>query len=172
MEHPPSATTLGRFVLATVALTATAALGGCAAITETEEVPPTEKEATNVGVNAEIGAIEAENLLIISSEKGAPGRLLGNVYTSADEPLEVTFSDSDEEIVITVSPGADEPNREGYDFEANEHVFETTDDRPGGLVEVSVVAAEDSEVLSIPVLDGSLDQYRPYLPESGVEPAP
>ena len=63
-------------------------------------------------------------------------------------------------------------NREGYDFEANEHVFETADDRPGGLVEVSVVAAEDSEVLSIPVLDGSLDQYRPYLPESGVEPAP
>ncbi|MFC0678429.1 hypothetical protein ACFFGH_11330 [Lysobacter korlensis] len=136
-------------------------VAGCA---ETADLPPEEKDAINAGRNAEVGVVSADNLLLISTAEEEPGRLLGLLTTTSGEPVEVTFADADEEITVTVDP-SDAEAPDGYSFEENEHIFRTSEAPPGALAEITVSVEGESEELRIPVLDGSLERYRPFVPE-------
>lgn len=139
-------------------------LAGCGP--EAQDIPPEEKEAIAVGVNADIGEVEMLSLMLVSSGESEPGRLLGTVSNKAGSTLEVTFSDADDRLTVTVKGG------EEYGFDTHPAVFNTVSGIPGDLVPVTVESGADSKELDIPVVDGTLDQYRPYLPtEEPVSPA-
>lgn len=155
-----------RVRLATLALAAMGAtsMAGCS---EGDETPPGgDLDAINNGENVEIGAVSAENLLIVTSAENEPGRLLGRLITAAEEPVDVTFTDQDDEITVTLNrePYREDPGGE-YSLEENPHLFDTTDAPPGALASITISVDGQTEDVNVPVFDGSLEYYRPFVPE-------
>lgn len=127
-----------------------------------EQYGPDDWPALANGIDAEIATVELRSFLIISTEEGAPGRFLGTIVNNSDDPTTVVLADDDEDVTIDV------PGGELYHFSEHQDGFETVGENPGGrLAMIVAVGPETEEVLPI-VLDGSLEQYRPYLP-SGTE---
>ena len=141
-------------------LAATIALGlaGCAG-------PPEEDwNAIANGTDADVGAVEVRSLLIVSSAENRPGRLLGTLFNTTEKPVEVTLSDDDDSVTVQLEAQAD------YGFDTNPAVFSSIADIPGSRVPVTVTVESSSEKLSTPVLDGTLQAYRPYLPTATPSP--
>lgn len=122
------------------------------------ETGPEGSAATAVGVDADVGPMQVRSLLIVSSDEGKPGRLLGMLFNTSDKPTEVTIADEDDRVTITVDGGGE------YGFDTNPAVLSTVSEIPGSRVPITVTVASESEELLAPVLDGTLDPYRPYLP--------
>lgn len=132
-------------------------LAGCSFL-PSEEYGPDDRPAVANGIDAEIAAVELRSFLIISTAEDEPGRFLGTIFNNSDEPATVVFADENEEVAITV------PDSGVYHFSENQDGFETVGDIPGARLEMTVsVGSEHEEILPI-ILDGSLDQYRPFLP--------
>lgn len=117
-----------------------------------------------VGVNADVGRIEVRSLLIVSAAEAGPGRFLGSLFTSSQEPVEVTIADQDDDVVITVEGGAT------HQFDSNPAVLASVSDIPGSRVPLTVTAGTHTAELQVPVLDGTLDQNPPYLPTASQSP--
>jgi hypothetical protein len=133
------------------------ALGGCS-LAPTEEIPPEEKESIAIGANTSVGALEARSLLLVSTEEGAPGRVLGTIFNSTDEDIEVTIADDDDEVAVTV------PARGLVALEEDSVLIESVSERPGSFVPLTLTAeSADTEIL-VPVRDGSLEQFEPFVP--------
>ena len=150
---------LNRRVVSCAAALAFVAAGliGCAA--EVEDPPPGEKEAINLGVNAEVGPVSVEDLLVVTRGESEPGRFVGLLLNSSDEAVEVTISDDDDEVTIELAAGQE------YGFDANPTVIDSVDGRPGSRTVVTVTVGSEREQVDIPVRDGSLEYLEPYLPE-------
>lgn len=146
----------GAAIAAASALT-TAALTGCALL-PSEQYGPDDWPALANGIDAEIATVELRSFLIISTDEGEPGRFLGTIVNNSDDQASVVFADDDEEVTIAV------PGREFYNFSENQDGFETVAEIPGARLAMTVtVGSETEEVIPI-ILDGSLEQYRQFLP--------
>ncbi len=110
------------------------------------------------GVNGDAGPVEIRSLLIVSTEAGKPGRLLGTLVNDSEEEVNVVISDSDDTISVSL------PAKGSYPFDTQPATLDTVADIPGSLVSVSVEAGTAQADLEVPVMDGSLKEYRPYLP--------
>lgn len=139
--------------VAASALVMALGLAGCS------EPAEEELDAIAVGENGSVGSVKLLSVLLVSENEGEPGRLLGTLDNETDEPLEVTLSDEDDSVTVTV--GADDQ----YPFNSNEALFSTAGDAPGANTTITVEADGETTELTIPVLDGTLERYRPYLPE-------
>ena len=147
---------------AAVVTTAALALSGCSFISGGPEYGPDDYPAIANGLDAHIGTVEIRSFLIVSTGEGEPGRFLGTVFNDSGDPATVTFADDDEEVTVTVSGG------ESRDFSEDPEGLETVGENPGSLVPMTVsVGSETEEILPI-ILDGSLEQYRQYLPSGNV----
>ncbi len=116
-------------------------------------------EVVAAGAEAEVGPIEIAGMVLVSRDEGKPGRLLGTLFNNSDADVEVTLADEDDEVTVTVEASGD------LGFDTNPHTFETVAQIPGSLVPVTVTAGEESTEVQVPVMNGSLERYRPYLPE-------
>lgn len=74
-------------------------------------------------------------------------------------PVEITIADEDESFTLVI------PAEEEFPLDRKEVIFETVGDRPGALTPIPATAEEETLELSIPVRDGTLECYVPYLPE-------
>lgn len=128
-------------------------LSGCSS-----EIPPYEKEAVNLGTNSTVGSVEIENLLLVTDEKGQPARLIGVLLNGSESNVEVVLADDDDEVTIALEPG------QQYAFQEKLTVFETADEIPGALSDVSATVGDESEMMRIPVRNGSLNWLEPYVP--------
>lgn len=145
----------GAAVAAASALTA-AALTGCALL-PSEQYGPDDWPAVANGIDAEIAPVELRSFLIISTAEGEPGRFLGTIVNNSDDQASVVFADDDEEVTIAV------PGGEFYHFSENQDGFQTVSVIPGARLTMTVaVGSETEEVVPI-ILDGSLEQYRPFV---------
>lgn len=115
--------------------------------------------AIAVGENGSVGSVDLLSVLLVSSAEGEPARLLGTLDNESDQSVEVTISDADDEVVIAVDPG------EQFSLLHNETIFETVGDAPGANTTVTAESGGETIELLVPVLDGTLEQYRPYVPE-------
>lgn len=116
------------------------------------------------GTDAGVGGVEVRSLLIVSSGENRPGRLLGTLFNTTEKPVEVTLSDEDDSVTIQLEAQAD------YGFDTNPAVFSSISDIPGSRVPVTVSVESSNEELSTPVMDGTLQAYRPYLPTATPSP--
>lgn len=146
----------GRLASAVASIVVVAGLSGCAV----SDIPPQEKEAINLGVNAEAGPVEVENLLLVTRGEGKPARLIGVLLNTSDTQTQVTLSDQDDEVSLTLQPG------QQYAFHDHPTLFKTADDIPGALANVTIAVGEDTESVRIPIRNGSLNWLKPYLPAS------
>jgi hypothetical protein len=125
-------------------------------------------EAVAVGVDGDVGQVEVRSLLIVSTAQSEPGRLLGTLSNTAGTEAQITMADNDEDLPLTIPPNGD------ITFDTEETLLESVAEPPGARVPVTVSSGGESAELLVPVVDGTLEQYRQYVP-GGAEtesPAP
>lgn len=149
---------------------ATAALGisllsvtGCGYINPQQT---TAQYTSSDGTSADLGPLELRNIMIISSGENEPGRLLGAVYNS-----------SSKDVVLTVKGAAGSQARVSVEKNSvvnlsepqDKTLLDSTGGRPGSLVEVMISedGTSQSTQFKVPVLDGTIADYKPYLPTTG-----
>ncbi|AJT42598.1 hypothetical protein [Psychromicrobium lacuslunae] len=119
------------------------------------------------GVRHDLGNIELRNILLVSAGEDKPGRVIGAVFNTSKSPIRVTFNGaSGSQTEFTVKPG--EPYY--LNQESDSSILSTVAQHAGSLetVKVSQNGPGTSSVeLKIPVLDGTLAEYKPYLPDNG-----
>jgi hypothetical protein len=142
-------TTRGTLASLMIAMTA---LSSCSAPVEDD------RDAIAVGEDGSVGSVKLRSFLLVASGESEPGRLLGTLDNESDQQLDVTISDSDDEVVVTV------PANGEYPLDTNEVIFSTVGDAPGANTIITATVGGDTSDLTIPVLDGTLERYRPYLP--------
>ncbi|WP_146071019.1 hypothetical protein [Cryobacterium sp. Y57] len=136
-----------------------AALSGCSGV-GAPRIPPTELGSKNLGMNAEVGPVEVRNLLLVTHGEAEPARLIGVLLNGSEKEIQVTLSDQDDEISVTLDPS------EQYAFQEHPTLFETADAIPGAVADVTIAVGTDTESVQIPIRNGSLKWLEPYLPNS------
>lgn len=137
------------------------------------------------GIVENVGEIELRNILMVSNGEGEPGRLLGTVINASANTADITLALGGGEVSWTLQAG------EKVVFEdapAAEVTLPNIDVIPGtglrtdatvislvsGTNAASSAAAEETltAVLNIPVVDGTQESYRSYLPSAAPSASP
>ncbi|MDN4475480.1 hypothetical protein QQX09_06385 [Demequina sp. SYSU T00192] len=146
MKHP-----VRLLPLAALALVA----AGCSAVN-----PITTQDAYDAsdGFSIEFGDVTGLNLIVITEELGSPAVLIGSLYNSGDEDVQVAASIDGEGIVTVDVPAGTLVKLGGEEGEA--HITGTSTAAPGSLQEITVQTDEAGHVAEfVPVLDGTLPEY-------------
>lgn len=147
-----------RLGAAVVAITIAAGLGGCSFVTPQPESYG-DREAVAVGTNLSVGEIKIRSLLLVTTGEGEPGRFLGSLFNTTDAAVDVTIADDDDSVTVTVPP------RDVLGFDEEKTVIDSVAEIPGSYTPVTVSAGEDEVTDRIPVVNGNLDWYLPYVPD-------
>ncbi|MDQ4503843.1 hypothetical protein [Sinomonas sp. ASV322] len=131
------------------------------------------------GIHANVGSIELRSVLIATTGKvgsgsaqttspDAPGRLIGSIFNTSSQNVSVVLS--------TPSSGSvrlDVPKNGTLHLEQSPNPvdFSHVGGIPGSLVDVKVTVDGKTQDVNIPVFDGTLEQYRPYLPTPTATPS-
>ncbi|MDQ4492312.1 hypothetical protein RBS60_19110 [Sinomonas sp. ASV486] len=128
------------------------------------------------GIRADVGTLQLRNMLIVSSgtagssssaSADAPGRLVGTVFNSSDKDETLTLKDGSTTTRLNV-PKHGEVQLEKSSSPVS---LSKTGALPGALATVSFTAGSTSQDVQIPVVDGTLAEYRQYLPTPSATPS-
>jgi len=150
----PSARTVA--VGAAVALAAV--LSGCST---TNPITTEDAYSASDGVGGVLGAVSAENLLVIAAEADAPGAVQGALTNRGEDEatVELSLGGDTERFRLASGETLLLGGPEG------EKVLMTTPAAPGALADMTMSTAADGEVtIPVPVLDGTLPEYRDLVP--------
>ncbi|GAA4770642.1 hypothetical protein [Citricoccus nitrophenolicus] len=146
-------------------LAAVALLGatGCSAI---NQQATTLQYAPSDGIVADVGGAELRNVALITSAPEAESRYIGTLSSATGEPLEVSITVDGTQTRFSV------PGEESLILEdpANEQVIPSSGGRPGTIVDATVEVNGESDTVGITILDGTLPEYREFVP-GGADPA-
>jgi len=147
-----------RVKVAALVLGAALSLSACslaASITTSNAYEPSD------GIGLELGDVSTANFLLVSSGAGEPAALVGTLFNKGDEPARVFITIGGETTDIVVAPHAVVTLGVG---EGERSVLTTSPVAAGGIAELSVQVEGVAPVTSpLPVLDGTLEEYRPVL---------
>lgn len=163
--NPLQHTQATRSLAAGAALVALLGATGCSV---TSEQATTIQYAASDGIVDEVGPLEVRNMLIITSEEGEPGTILGTVFNPTDSAVQLTIEGENSTVDITV------PAEGKWVFEdetTDDGILEGVSEIPGALVDLNFVVNSETVALRVPVLDGTLAEYREYVP-GGYTPEP
>lgn len=122
------------------------------------------------GVRQDLGNIELRNILLVSGGADKAGRVIGAVFNTSKTDIKVTINGSKgSQTEFTVKPGTPYYLNEKSDSS----ILSTVTEGPGSMETIKVSqngSGESSIELKVPVLDGTLAEYKPYLPSSSAEP--
>ncbi|MDR7083765.1 hypothetical protein J2X01_003060 [Arthrobacter ginsengisoli] len=151
---------------------ATAVLGlGLLSVTGCGYINPQSTSAHYVasdGTQASVGPLQLRNMMIISAGEDKPGRVIGAVYNSSSEDVKLTIVGAGgSQTQVPVKPNSYTLLNDSTD----EAILSSTGGAPGSLVEVSVTedGTNQNAKFKVPVLDGTITDYKQYLP-AGSEP--
>lgn len=111
------------------------------------------------GANLDLQGLELRSISVVTAAKDSPGRLLGMVFNRTGEDIALVIKDKNNTMDLTV------PAHGQIGFDTSEHILQSTENAPGARTDLTVEAKGKSEVFDVPVLDGTLSQYAPYVPE-------
>lgn len=150
-----------RVVVAAVTSATVAAgllLGGCSA---TNPITTQANYAASDGVNVEVGDLRLTNVLVLSAGGGEPGTVVGSVTNDGDD-ARVTITVGGEEVVSMRVRSGSTVLMGGTDGEVVE--VENVSEPAGAYVDVTIRTDAGSTTTGVPVLDGTLPEYREYAP--------
>ena len=125
--------------------------------------PTTLQYAASDGVKADLNGVELRNIMMVSSGKGADGRLLGTILNKSDHDITVTFAFPSGEKSVKVAKGQ-QVRLESNDSQV---IVPKISQTPGETLANTQVSSNDqSTTLNIPVLDGTLKEYASYMPNA------
>lgn len=135
------------------------ALSGCSLISEAESLKP---YAPSDGVNLSVEALKARNVLLIQGTSGN-AVLIGSFINSSQDDIQASIQATDSEgqdKVAAFLVKAGEKFDIGYN--GTEGIVLALNVTPGSLYSVYLSTGVDPIKLMVPVLDGSLAEYREY----------
>ena len=138
---------------------ATLSLAGCSLSGTVSSLQP---YAPSDGVQVDAQSLKARNVLIIQGESGR-AVLIGSFVNSSQEDLMASVQTKDasgQDIRVEFAVKAGTKFDLGYN--GTEPISFKLDGTPGQVHEVAVSGGGDPFVLDVPVMDGSLEEYRPY----------
>jgi len=156
----------GKLALAAGSLAlALATMTGCGYINPQQT---SHQYAASDGIRADLGPLQLRNMLIVSGGADKPGRLLGAVYNSSSQDVKLTVNGAEgSQTQVPVKANSYTLLNDSTD----EAILSTSGGIAGSLVDVKITedGTNVSKTVRVPVLDGSLAEYKEYLP-AGSEP--
>ena len=148
----------GRRAVAAAAL-AMLALGvtSCGAI---NEQATTFQYAASDGIVLNVADLEVRNLLIVTKSATDEARLLGSLVnnTATDQTLDLKLSTGSVTIKVPAKSVV------GLEKEENKTLLPATGVIPGEQADATLSVAGNSDEVRIPVVDGTLKEYREFVP--------
>jgi hypothetical protein len=138
-----------------LALGAISALGACSG------QPEESYNAIAVGSDLDFEGLRLRSISVVTAAENEPGRLLGTIFNSTGEEIEFVIRDPDNVLPLSV------PANGQLTFDEAVHILGTTEDRPGARTDLTIEVKDQNTVLDVPVLDGTLEQFAPYVPTQG-----
>jgi hypothetical protein len=145
---------------------ATAALGiGLLSVTGCGYINPqqtAEQYAASDGTMADLGPLQLRNIMVISDGEDKPGRVIGAVYNTSPKDASLTISGADGSQTKVPVKQNSYLLLEG----ANEAILSKSGAKPGSIVELNISedATNETAKFKVPVLDGTIVDYKEYLP--------
>ena len=138
------------------------ALAGCNFLTPNATLKPYD---ASDGISSVVGDLHLSNVLVLT-EDGVNGSLLFTAVDGTDKPVDLTVqypsagAKADLSVTVAASGSTD------FGFGDGTQIYLTgIDTKPGALMSIYFqYGGEQGKQLTVPVLDGSLAQYAPYLP--------
>ncbi|WP_129360513.1 MULTISPECIES: hypothetical protein [Micrococcaceae] len=142
---------------ATVAIAAAVlSATGCGYI---HQQPTTIHYAASDGVHANVADAEFRNLMVIAKDKDSAGRLLGTIINSSDQDMDVRIDTGNATASVSV------PANGKVQLEQKETILDPVSKAPGELLDgTKLSVGSQSTTANVPVLDGTLDEYKEYMP--------
>lgn len=134
-------------------------LAGCSLSGNVESLKP---YSPSDGVQVDAQSLKARNVLLIQGESGR-AVLIGSFVNSSQEDLMASVQTKDssgQDIRVEFAVKAGTKFDLGYN--GTEPITFQLDGNPGQVHEVAVSGGGDPFVLNVPVMDGSLLEYREY----------
>ncbi|UNK71781.1 DNA modification methylase [Microbacterium sp. H1-D42] len=159
-----SAASIAPRLIATVAIGAALALGttGCTFLTNQSTTIPY-SPSDGVSVNATGGDIIVRNALIVATEDGSAGNLVGAFINNGDKSGRINIDVAGNTLTVRVPAG----ERVSLGADEEPLLIEDLNVKPGGVVEVLFVSGDgDAEPTDVPVLDGTLPEYADLVPDT------
>lgn len=136
------------------------ALSGCSLNSEVESLRP---YAPSDGVQSDVDSLKSRNLMFIRNDNGQ-AMLIGSFINSSQDVLQASIEtlDSNGDTVrfdFSIDPGAK------YDigYNGNPGLVLAIDDLAGSMRNIFVTAEGDPFGKLVPVLDGTLEEYRSFV---------
>lgn len=158
----PGAKRVQRLSLVAAIAVGALAFTGCSAINQQST---TLVYSASDGVRLDMGKLELRNVLIVSAKAGDPGRFTGTFYNTSDAPITLTVAGSQGSQTELTVPAGGEPLV--LDTKSDAAILSTISAIPGGLEPVKLTMSGSSaapETLNVPVLDGTLAEYKNLVP--------
>lgn len=124
------------------------------------------------GVRKDMGQLQLRNVLVVSEAAGSPGRLIGTFYNQSDADITLTVSGAQgSQTEITVSPGTPLV----LDTAGDKAILSTMAEPPGAMEPLELRqsgGATESSTINVPILDGTLHEYKSLVPTADPTVAP
>jgi hypothetical protein len=146
------------------------ALAGCNFITPQQTLVPYE---SSDGVSGRVGDVDVLNAVVLSDD-GVDGNLVFSaVNTGSDDvTLNVQFESDGDKVTLDVDIDAGATGQFGFG-DGGQLFLAAIDAKPGDLLPIYFQYGDhQGRQLLVPVLDGALEQYAPYLPTPTPPPTP
>lgn len=150
----------GKLVLAAAAVgVGLLSVTGCGYINAQQT---THQYASSDGIREDFGPFQLRNIIIVSEGEGKPGRVIGAIYNTSGSDAALTIKGaSGSQTQVPVKANSSTLLNEGTD----PVMLADAGGNPGSLAPVTLSApgTADREV-KVPVLDGTLAEYKNYVP--------
>ncbi|WP_146065699.1 hypothetical protein [Arthrobacter pityocampae] len=135
----------------------------------TSEQSTTTEYAPSDGIVKDLGPVLLRNVLIVGNQGESEGRLVGTVFNTTDQPVDLSIRAGGAETIITVEGDGEFRFEEEAGDDTTVGGLMTTP--PGSLVDVDFGVDGEDATFEVPVLDGTLEEYREFVP-GGFTPRP
>jgi hypothetical protein len=124
--------------------------------------------AASDGIVKDLGPVLLRNILIVGRDDESTGRLVGTVFNTSDDPVDLSIQAGGAATSVTIE------GQGQFTFEdetTDDATLESLEALPGSLVDVDFDVEGEEATFEVPVLDGTLEEYREFVP-GGYTPRP
>ncbi|SEC80778.1 hypothetical protein [Arthrobacter woluwensis] len=142
-------------------------LAATTACSATSAQQTTHQYAASDGVNAQFGDIKVRNVMLVSDGEKNPGRLLGSIFNGSKQDVTVTVNGAEGSQTQVRVKANDEVS---LNEKSDAAILSTTGGAPGSLVSLQFSGEGKTDDVKVPVLDGTIKEYKQYLPAPKATP--
>jgi hypothetical protein len=151
--------TAGRRIATSLAVAALAfGVTSCGAINQQST---TDQYNASDGIHVDVANAEVRNLMFVANTDDSKARLIGSVVNDSDSAVSVQIK-AGSAAAVSIDVPANQVVK--LEDDKNEKVISSLGVKPGEHAETTFTAAGENVNFSVPVVDGTLAEYRDFVP--------